>query len=148
MNCITSTIFGLAMVGASFSTMTVSREQHNVFQKQLSKELAIVHEAIAKERRNHYIQGLLLGLIISYLLNGFLQSTNRFHKITLVLSVTTLVSVIYYSLMPKSDYMLNHLKTPEQTKAWLEIYKIMKNRYMWGFLLGSLSAIPIALAMC
>lgn len=148
MNCITSTLFGLGMVAATFSTMTVTKEQHDVLRKKLSKELDIIYTAIANERRNHYIQGLLLGLVLSYFLGSLVETKNKFHRITFVLSITTLVSVLYYFLMPKSDWMLNHLKTEEQTRAWLEIYKTMKSRYFWGFVLGSLSAIPIGLAMC
>jgi Sec-independent protein secretion pathway component TatC len=59
-----------------------------------------------------------------------------------------MVSVVYYFLIPKSDYMLNYLKTEEEIKAWLEIYKYMKLKYFLGFLFGFLSAIPIAYSMC
>jgi hypothetical protein len=44
--------------------------------------------------------------------------------------------------------MLNHLKTPEEIKAWLKIYKKMKRRYLFGFVLGLLSAIPISNSFC
>ena len=38
--------------------------------------------------------------------------------------------------MPKKDWMLNHLKTPEQNKQWLEVYKQMKFKWHFGFLIG------------
>jgi hypothetical protein len=44
--------------------------------------------------------------------------------------------------------MLNHLQTQEQNKAWLEIYKKMQSRYISGFILGCLAAIPISYAVC
>ena len=50
---------------ATFSAMTVTKEQHDVLRKKLSKELDIIYTAIANERRNHYIQGLLLGLVMA-----------------------------------------------------------------------------------
>jgi hypothetical protein len=50
--------------------------------------------------------------------------------------------------MPKSDYMLNHLKTPEENRKWLQVYNTMKNRYYLGFLLGILAAIPLANVLC
>ena len=50
--------------------------------------------------------------------------------------------------MPKSDYMLKHLKTPEQNKAWLDVYLLFKQRHIAGFLLGALAAIPVSLALC
>jgi hypothetical protein len=51
-------------------------------------------------------------------------------------------------IMQKSDFMLNHLKTPEQNKRWLDIYKTMKNRYLLGFILGSIAAIPLGNTFC
>jgi hypothetical protein len=62
--------------------------------------------------------------------------------------ITGLTSVLYYCLMPKNDYMLNHLKTPEEIKAWLNIYKTMKRRYLLGLIFGLLSAIPISNSFC
>jgi succinate dehydrogenase/fumarate reductase cytochrome b subunit len=59
-----------------------------------------------------------------------------------------MTGVVFYFLMPKSDYMLNHLKTEEQNKAWLEVYKTMKQRYFLGFLFGALAAVPFAHSFC
>ena len=44
--------------------------------------------------------------------------------------------------MPKSNYMLDHIKTPEQAKAWLKIYRHMKKNCHIGMILGVL-ALPI-----
>ena len=38
--------------------------------------------------------------------------------------------------MPKSTYMLEHIDTAEQARAWLEIYKEMKLNCHIGMLLG------------
>jgi hypothetical protein len=148
MNCYASGIVGLGMLGATFATMTVSEEQHDVLRKVLSPELDAIHSKIVAERRNLYMQGLLLGLIASYASLRLVPTRNLFHRITFVLAITILTSVLYYSLMPKSDYMLNHLKTAEENKAWLSVYKTMKHRYFLGMVLGSLAAVPIAYAMC
>jgi hypothetical protein len=51
-------------------------------------------------------------------------------------------------LMPKSDYMLNHLKTSEENKKWLNVYNSMKSRYFIGFVLGILATIPLARTLC
>ncbi len=67
---------------------------------------------------------------------------------SLFLAVTLLTTVMFYSLMPKSDYMLNHLKTEEENKAWLEVYKTMKQRYFVGLVVGALAAVPLANALC
>lgn len=148
MNCFVSGIVGLAMLGASFSTMGVSEEQHNALRNTLSEELDRIYENIAHERRNHYIQGLLLGCILAFLVLQVTRITNRFHKMSFFFAIALTTTVVYYSVMPKSDYMLNHLKTEEQNKAWLDIYKTMKQRYFAGLVLGALAAIPISYAMC
>lgn len=148
MNCVASGIFGLAMLGAATSTMTVSEEQHNYLRKQFSEELDEIYGNIVIERRNHYVQGILLGCLLAFFVLQLTKQTNRFHKITFFLAIALTTSVVYYFLMPKSDYMLNHLKTEEENKAWLEVYKTMKQRYFLGFALGALAAVPIAYAMC
>jgi hypothetical protein len=44
--------------------------------------------------------------------------------------------------------MLNHLTTEEENKAWLEVYVNMQQKYLTGFILGSLSSIPLSLILC
>jgi uncharacterized protein YacL len=148
MNCFVSATVGLAMLGGSVATMTVSEEQHSNLRAVLSDELDRKYDAIVKERRNHYIIGIVLGTVLSYLVLQLVKINNRFHKMSLFLAVTLLTTVMFYSLMPKSDYMLNHLKTEEENKAWLEVYKTMKQRYFVGLVLGALSAVPLANALC
>ena len=52
--------------------------------------------------------------------------------IAIVLGVT----YVHYTIMPKSTYMLEHIDTTEQARAWLEIYKEMKLNCHIGMLLG------------
>ena len=148
MNCTLSALVGIGMLGAAVSTMTVSKEQHDLLKETLSDELDQVYDSIAIERRNHYLMGLALGLVLAFMTLRMVKTSNRFHRMTLFTLITLVTAVTVYSVLPKSDYMLNHLKTEEQIKAWLEVYKTMKHRYMLGFALGSLAAIPLAYAMC
>ena len=148
MNCTLSALVGIGMLGAAVSTMTVSKEQHDLLKETLSDELDQVYDSIAIERRNHYLMGLALGLVLAFMTLRMVKTSNRFHRMTLFTLITLVTAVTVYSVLPKSDYMLNHLKTEEQTKAWLEVYKTMKHRYMLGFALGSFAAIPLAYAMC
>lgn len=147
-SCLIAGVFGIGMLCAAFSCMSISEEQRYIFSKKLSPELDDIHSRIVIERRNLYFQGILLGLLFSYVLLKIYKTFNTFHRVSFVLAVTTLTSVVYYFLMPKSDYMLNHLKTPAENKAWLEMYTYMKQRYFLGFLFGSLAAIPLAYSMC
>lgn len=148
MNCFVSGIIGLGFIGSSFLTMQATKEQTDSLRRVLKPELVEKYDKIVKERSAHYIQGLLIGILVSYLLLSNSKIINRFHRMSLFFGITLFTTAIYYLLMPKSDYMLNHLKTPEENKAWLSVYKTMKYRYLIGFVLGALAAIPIGNALC
>lgn len=148
MNCIASGIFGIAMLTASFATMSVSEEQQKYLKRKFSPRLNKIYCNIVKERRNLYLQGLLLGLVFGYFLSKVVHTTNHFHRTTLIVGVGLAVSVIYYFLMPKSDYMLNHLESVRQNKAWMKVYTTMKQRYFLGLVFGIIAAIPLSYAVC
>lgn len=150
MNCYLSGMIGIGMVVASYSTMSISEQEKNRLLEIFPANLDRIYIKITNERRNIYFQGLALGVIVAYLLLTLLtiSITNTFHKVSFFLAVALPISVIYYFIIPKSDYMLNHLTTQEENKAWLEVYKQMQQKYLIGFLLGSLSAIPISLILC
>ena len=148
MNCFVSGIIGTGFLGSSILTMMSTKEQTDSLRKVLSPELAVKYDAIVKERTAHYIQGILIGLILSYIIVNNTKIVNRFHRISLFFAITLFTTAMYYLLMPKSDYMLNHLKTEKENKAWLSVYKTMKYRYLIGFVLGALAAIPLGNALC
>ena len=150
MNCYVSGMLGLGMLFASYSTMSISDQEKNKLLDLFPPNLDKIYIKITNERRNIYFQGLILGIVVAFLLLTLLTIpiTNTFHKVTFFLAVALPISVIYYFIIPKSDYMLNHLTTQEENKAWLEVYKQMQQKYLIGFILGSLSAIPISLILC
>lgn len=147
MNCYISGAIGLGLLVASISTMSCSKKETEDLKKVLSPELVQKFNAIQKERQNHYLQGLALGVILSFVMLRKLDA-NNFTKISLFLTLTLTTCVVYYFLMPKSDYMLNHLRTEKEITEWLAVYKTMKKRYFTGFLLGILASIPIAMIFC
>lgn len=148
MDCYMSGLVGLAFLGGSIATLSVSEEQHDVLRNVFSDKLDKIYEDIIIERRNHYIMGLVLGLIISFLVSFKVNTVNYFSRLTLFFAITLGTAVIFYMLMPKSDYMLNHLKTEEENKKWLEVYKTMKARYFTGLVLGIVASIPLANSFC
>lgn len=148
MNCYVAAIAGLSLFGASLSTMSVSREQHDLLKQVLSHDLDQRYEAIAHERRNHYAIGLVLGVVLSLVLVRRFRPTSLFTRTTLFLTITLMTAVIFYTVMPKSDYMLHHLKSKEEIEAWFSVYQTMKHRYVLGFLLGGLAAVPLSMISC
>lgn len=146
MNCYLSGVIGIGLLIASFSTMTISKQQRDYLQSRISSNVVDEYIRIVDERRNLYIQGLLLGFIISLVLIRNIKNT--YHKISLFFSITLGTSVVYYSLFPKSGYMLDYLKTSQENKAWLQVYKTMKYRYFIGFVLGAIASIPLSYSYC
>ncbi len=148
MNCLVSSVVGASLLGGSFLTLTVTEEQHDRLRRRLDEKLAAIYDAVAAERRNLYLQGLVLGLLVAFIVSRAVRPSGRFHQVSLYFAITLMVAVFYYILMPKTTYMLEHLNTREQNVAWLEVYKTMKMRYTVGLLLGAAAAIPLANALC
>lgn len=148
MNCTTSAVFGIGLLGASVLTMSVSKEQTDSLRRVLSPELAETYGRIVRERTAHYFQGLTLGIVLAFAFLYRSKITNTFHKASTAFGITLFVTALYYSLMPKSDYMLKHLKSAEENEAWLRVYKTMKHRYLLGFVFGALASIPLSMAFC
>ena len=147
LNCYISSVIGIGMLIATFNTMSVSKGLTQQLTTTLTPELALTYADIATERRNIYMTGLLLGLICAFIILKFING-NLFSKLTSALVTVTVISALFYTLMPKSNYMLNHLKPPEQVAAWLNVYRNMKQSYIKGFIFGSLISVPLALSMC
>jgi len=150
MNCYESALVGIGLLGASFYTSISSKHESEILKKNFLGELAVTYDKISKERSGLYLHGLIIGFIIVFLVNYKYGDTfdNKFHKTTLFILIILITAVIYYSLMPKSDYILNHVTNNQESKAWLNTYLNMKNRYTMGFILGSLASVPLAYSFC
>ena len=146
--CYLAGILGISLLGGSMGTLTVSKVQHNALVESLPADLVIKYEAIVKERRSHYIIGLVLGLILSFIVSKYIRITNYFYRLSLFLFITLGFSAVFYLLMPKSDYMKNHLKTDEERQKFNEVGSLMQNRYLMGMGLGVLAAVPLASVLC
>jgi len=148
MNCTLSGILGVALLGGSIATMSVSRAQHDQLRQAFSGDLADRYDHIVRERRNLYLQGLALGAVLAFAASHWMTFDSPFHRVSFFVAVMLMVTLVYYSVVPKSDYMLQHLKSAEENAAWLKMYKTMKQRYTWGALLGALAAVPLGYALC
>jgi hypothetical protein len=111
------------------------------YKSQLPENLQKTYEEITNERTRIYYQGYILGFILSL----FIIATNVYsdHKmlstmsmICLVLATSFVTNYFYYILSPKKKWMLDYIKTPDQTKAWLHMYRGMQVYYHTGLVLG------------
>ena len=130
-------LIAFALLGSMFYMLINYDKNDKIMQfaSLLSKDQQKVYRNVTQERLNIYLQGFVLGTVIAIVyLKTFAKKNQPVYCIfvTLVLGV----AYIHYSIMPKSTYMLEHIDTAEQAKAWLEIYKLMKTRCQLGMLLG------------
>jgi len=121
------------------------------YKKQLPSNLQNLYEKIASERMRINFYGYGLGLILSLIIILYNYSFKK-NKLTitslvcLVIVVSFFTNYFYYILSPKSNYMLNHINSPEQTKAWLTMYKEMQYNYHFGMVIGIIAVGVLAFA--
>lgn len=121
------------------------------YKSQLPDDLQRIYEKITRERTKIYYQGYILGFILSLLIilanfwaNHKILSTTS--MVCLVLATSFITNYFYYTLAPKKNWMLDYIKTPEQTKAWLQMYRGMQVYYHSGLVLGIIAVGVLAFA--
>jgi hypothetical protein len=138
-SCLISAVFLIGMIYSTYSTYNSGIIVE--YQKQLPEYLQKTYKNIVDERTRIYYFGYILGFILSLLVIFYNTQVrkNRFSissLVCIVVSISFLTNYFYYILTPKTDWMLDHIKTPEQTKAWLKMYKGMQYYYHGGLALG------------
>lgn len=101
----------------------------------LNEEQTEIYKKIKKERRNHYMIGLLLGALLSILYNKY-EGKNIKHMTCAYLGITTFVANKFYLLMPKSNWLIEHLEEKEDILAWSKLYKKMRYLTSYADLVG------------
>ena len=150
MPCISYCLLGSAILGSSILTMLTSKTSpvFKKFHHLLTDDQQQVYKSIISERASIYTQSLILGIIIACIVVFNLKKINKHSRICLFIFLALGTNYLVYSLYPKSTYMLEHINTLEQNKAWLEIYKEMKFRCVFGLVLGILGYLILGKGMC
>ncbi len=120
------------------------------YEKQLPSNLQQLYKKIRDERQSISYYGYGLGFILSLIAIVYnsvsLKKGSTISMVCLAVVITFLTHYFYYLLTPKTTYMLEHINSPEQTKAWLTMYKTMQKFYHTGMLLGLVAVGLMALA--
>jgi len=96
-----------------------------------------IYEKIKKERMCNYRIGILIGIALSFFYLRRLNISIPEHSIVCIyVGFTTLIANAYYTLKPKSLWMVEHLTSMEQVKLHNEVYKRIKYITAYGELLG------------
>ena len=147
--CFVSIVFLIANIFVMFN---VDKDKlKNQFIKLLNYQQQELFESLIIERRNIYFQGYLLGIALAILYIIYLKYFlgKRINNALMICSVGFIVFItnyLYYILMKKSTYMIEHLNNKEQTTAWLNIYRTMQFKYHFGLLLGIIASMIFAAA--
>jgi len=153
MPCSTTCLIATALIIATiyFQNATTKSKIVQEYKKQLPSNLQNLYEKISAERLRLNYYGYSLGLVLSLIIILYNYTSKR-NKLTttslvcLVIVVSFLTNYFYYILSPKSTYMLDHINSPEQTKAWLTMYRTMQFNYHFGFVIGIIAIGVLAYA--
>ena len=151
-SCVLSFVFIVSMIymhNATTKSQTIEK-----YQDQLPQDLRRIYDKIQKERLGIYYYGYVLGFILSLIIiiYNYQKSNNNKSKLStshifcIVVATSFITNYFYYMLSPKTTWMLEHIKTPEQTQAWLQMYKSMQKYYHIGFVLGIVAIGLLAIA--
>lgn len=152
-SCSISLVFFVSMIYFTIFKMEEKTEKLRHFENLLSISQKETYEKIKNERMSIYFTGYTLGfffslVLILYYRNVSKTKLSKINILCLVFSVSFITNYFYYMLSPKTTYMLLHLNTKEQTKAWLEIYKSMQYNYHMGFVLGIIALLFLTHGTC
>ena len=153
MPCSFTCLIATALIVATiyFQNATSKSKIVQEYKKQLPSNLQNLYDKLSAERLKINYYGYTLGLILSLIIIFYNYSVRR-NKLTntslvcLVIVVSFFTNYFYYILSPKSDYMLKHINSPDQTRAWLAMYKEMQYNYHFGFVIGLVAVGVLAFA--
>jgi len=133
-SCMISAVFIIGMI--YFYNRTGKSEIVKQYKGNMSKDLQDRYDKIARERMIISCQGYVAGVILSLLILFYRGIKNPFSLVCTVMATCFLTNYFYYMLHPKSDWMLNHVGSQKEVKAWLQMYREMQYNYHIGLALG------------
>jgi hypothetical protein len=147
--CIFSSIFIVAMIFMT-NWMTVNQTTQK-YEKQLPENLKKTYTDIVKERTQIFYTGYGLGLFLALVLIYYNTQVKKERMswpsmVCLTVFVAFMTNYFYYVLTPKTKWMMESVTTPEQTKAWLAMYRSMQIYYHGSLALGIVAVGLIAFA--
>jgi len=146
MTCSLAVVFLVANLYMTFTADQVDakRKLYAALTPQELKE----YEHIIVARRRIYLEGYLVGLILSFLI----LVMNVWQRVPLgrlsiactVGAVTLITNYFYYMLSPKPDLLVVRLAEPRKRELWQQVYRRMQVKYHVGLLLGIVAAMLFA----
>jgi uncharacterized protein YacL len=148
-SCSIALVFIIGKIYFYNATTNSQTVQH--YRDKLPTNLKHLYDKISNERLRISIYGYVLGVFLSlciifYNLKLKRERLSNISLVCIVIATCFLTNYFYYMLTPKSEWMLNHINSPEQTKLWLQMYRTMSLYYHSGLVLGIIAVGFVALA--
>lgn len=147
--CFIATVIVVAMVIMMF--MVKNDPFVQTYGNQFPDELKTAYKQIADERMKIYSTGYMIGLVAAALIIVFNVSVLKKKMpvsamVCLAVVISTVINYFYYTLTPKSAHMVDLLRTEQQKRDWLKMYKSMQYYYHMSFVLGAVAVGVFAFA--
>jgi hypothetical protein len=126
-------------------------ETIQTYQKQLPQDLQLLYNEIRDERTKIFYTGYAIGFVLALMIILYNTQIKKSKMgwpsmVCLTVSVAFITNYFYYILTPKTKWMLDKIENPDQTKAWLRMYKSMQTYYHGGFAFGIIAIGTLAFA--
>ena len=122
------------LLASIFMHLLKNEKMNDSFIKLLNRKQNKIYDLIVKERTVIYISGTFIGLLFGFIFLFFYPKHK--YKNCLFITIIMVTKLLFYSLYPKSTYIMNHLNTKEQIKQWTNIYIHMKKIWFQSILLS------------
>lgn len=149
LTCGLATAFVIAMVLMNYWMITNQTTQK--YRAQLPSSLQKTYDEIVKERTQIFYTGYIIGVLLAARLIYYntqikKEKMGTCAMVCLTIFIAFITNYFYYTLSPKTKWMLNSIEDPEQTKAWLQMYRTMQLYYHGSLVLGLIAVGVLAFA--
>lgn len=150
MDCVPWCLIAFMFIG-SFVAMQYVKLDKSVFYRfsnSLDAEQKETYLKIIRERANIFTMSILLGVLVAFFLSITIYNTKKTVNVKnlscFFISIMFFVCYVSYSLTGKSDYLINHLNSKDQTQYWFAIGKKFRYFNMIGAIFGILVFLTIS----
>jgi len=149
LTCGLAAAFVIAMVLMNYWMITNQTTQK--YKAQLPSSLQKTYDEIVKERTQIFYTGYIIGVLLAARLIYYntqikKEKMGTCAMVCLTIFIAFITNYFYYTLSPKTKWMLNSIEDPEQTKAWLQMYRTMQLYYHGSLVLGLIAVGVLAFA--
>lgn len=146
LSCSVGIVFVIASVAITFAGPLGNHKQ--LFYASLSAAQRVAYDKVVSARRTIYLQGLGLGLLLSFVVLSQVPSKDSFTVPCAAAAITLVTNYLFYTLSPKPQSTVISLDSKRQRVLWYNIYRHMQFVYHAGLVLGIIAAYFLASSLC